>query len=46
MRIAGVDRVPSTPLDRGEVPKPVLTLMQKRTAPPSARSPRAAWSRR
>lgn len=32
MRIAGVDRVPSTPLDRGgTVPKPVLTLIQKRT---------------
>lgn len=32
MRIAGVDRVPSTPLDRGgTVPKPVLTTLQKRT---------------
>lgn len=32
MRIAGVDRIPSTPLDRGDsVPKPVLTPMQKRT---------------
>ncbi|MBN8940254.1 MAG: phenylalanine--tRNA ligase subunit beta [Rhizobiales bacterium] len=32
MRIAGVDRVPSVPLDRGgTVPKPVLTQIQKRT---------------
>jgi phenylalanyl-tRNA synthetase beta chain len=32
MRIAGVDRIPSVPLDRGgTVPKPVLTLIQKRT---------------
>ncbi|MEI8143827.1 MAG: phenylalanine--tRNA ligase subunit beta [Alphaproteobacteria bacterium] len=32
MRIAGVDRIESTPLDRGgTVPKPVLTLIQKRT---------------
>lgn len=33
VRIAGLDRVPSTPLPRIEeaVPKPVLTLLQKRT---------------
>jgi phenylalanyl-tRNA synthetase beta chain len=32
VRIIGVDRVPSTPFDRGEAPrKPVLTAMQVRT---------------
>jgi phenylalanyl-tRNA synthetase beta chain len=32
VRIAGVDRVPSTPFDRGEAPrKPVLTPLQVRT---------------
>ena len=32
VRIAGVDRVPSTPFDRGEAPrKPVLTSLQVRT---------------
>ena len=32
MRIIGVDRIPSTPLDRGEAArKPVLTLLQQRT---------------
>jgi phenylalanyl-tRNA synthetase beta chain len=40
VRIVGVDKVPMTPFDRGDAPrKPVL-------AAPSARSPRAAWSRR
>jgi phenylalanyl-tRNA synthetase beta chain len=32
VRIIGVDRIPSTPFDRGEAPrKPVLTLIQQRT---------------
>jgi phenylalanyl-tRNA synthetase beta chain len=32
IRIIGVDRIPSTPFDRGEAPrKPVLTLIQQRT---------------
>jgi phenylalanyl-tRNA synthetase beta chain len=32
LRIIGVDRIPSTPFDRGEAPrKPVLTLLQART---------------
>jgi phenylalanyl-tRNA synthetase beta chain len=32
VRIVGVDRVPSTPFDRGDAPrKPVLTLLQVRT---------------
>jgi phenylalanyl-tRNA synthetase beta chain len=32
IRIIGVDRIPATPLDRGEAPrKPVLTLLQQRT---------------
>jgi phenylalanyl-tRNA synthetase beta chain len=32
LRIIGVDRIPSTPFDRGETPrKPVLTLLQLRT---------------
>ena len=32
LRIIGVDRIPSTPFDRGEAPrKPVLTLLQQRT---------------
>jgi phenylalanyl-tRNA synthetase beta chain len=32
LRIIGVDRIPSTPFDRGEAPrKPVLTLLQLRT---------------
>ena len=32
MRIVGVDRVPSTPFDRGDAPrKPVLTTLQMRT---------------
>jgi phenylalanyl-tRNA synthetase beta chain len=32
IRIIGVDRIPSTPFDRGEAPrKPVLTLLQQRT---------------
>jgi phenylalanyl-tRNA synthetase beta chain len=32
IRIIGVDRIPSTPFDRGEAPrKPVLTVIQQRT---------------
>ncbi len=32
VRIVGVDRIPSTPFDRGEAPrKPVLTPIQVRT---------------
>src|SRR5262245_66576897 len=32
VRIVGVDRIPSTPFDRGEAPrKPVLTPLQVRT---------------
>jgi phenylalanyl-tRNA synthetase beta chain len=32
IRIIGVDRIPSTPFDRGDAPrKPVLTLIQQRT---------------
>jgi phenylalanyl-tRNA synthetase beta chain len=32
LRIIGVDRIPSTPFDRGKAPrKPVLTLLQQRT---------------
>jgi phenylalanyl-tRNA synthetase beta chain len=48
VRIAGLDRVPSTPMTRIEasVAKPVLTLMQKRTRSRSASSRRAGSSRR
>jgi phenylalanyl-tRNA synthetase beta chain len=44
VRIAGLDRIEPEPLGRIEatVVKPLLTLLQRAPAPPSARSPRAA----
>ena len=47
VRIVGVDRVPSTPFERGDkARKPILTPMQCAPARPSVRSRRAASSRR
>ena len=42
VRIVGVDRIPSTPFDRGDAPrKPVLTTRRSEPARPSAHSQRA-----
>ena len=48
VRIIGVDRVPSTPFDRGDEAAQADPHHRRRCAParPSARSRRAAWSRR
>ena len=48
VRIVGVDRVPSTPFDRGAGSAQAGADRRSRSAPagPSARSPPAAWSKR
>ena len=47
IRLAGLDRVTPTPLERaGAVAGPVLTLLQRRVRGARGRWPRAVWSRR